>query len=416
MAFGKPPISPELAWELAVSTWRWIEARNEGQIVARAGIPALQPALDEEVAHWREEFGEDERIEPHALSLVVERHLRPEALGHEDGEAIIEAIGLAERLEAGYSSSQPLFARWAKAVTAKPPKELPLWWPNSPVLRAVEMLLAFRLTSARRKRRPKTRAAPFDELLTQTLRKTLDRYIAKKGARFDRDPDTIVARYLDRLRPLKEAYRPSGNWSAPLAFIKRDFLFRLDDEFRRQGSVAVKPGWVRKMRRLGRLGPDEAVTSEAVEALRAGAEARMTHSDAQRPNAREVVATLKGLHEQSVLALKLATLDPRKFPPDLLDELGGASQAEAIREWLAEDAMNRAPFPKGLVDPRLRVSTRALEGLIANYERKRRDKRGQPAPFAQDGRIKRIPASEIPDIVAFANKWAARRRSAEPGT
>lgn len=402
MAFGKAPLTEQQK--------AGFRAHAEKHLARHASpttrVPALRRYIDEELADLRRQFGNDPRLRQIAITLAVQNILETPGRTTVDGEAFIEAMAVSENVDAGRSFRRRPFAVWARRVTAAPPKyktrvRIPSF--GYAALSALELYFAFSLTT------PRSSRLGLADPLGQHLRtrcKAMLRYVARKGARFEREPEEIIDGWMSRRR-LRRVYAPSGNLRAPLAFLVREFRFSLDRERRRVGGHAVRTAWIRQMKRRGWLNDNEALTPDVVESLMDRAEANRTHAP---PAGSMTSATLRERLEQrqedgkNARAVAAARDAGKNLPAEFRDDLARADILEEIADWLAQPAATRAPLPAGAVTGEVALSPRSVDALVLAYERER------GRPFTKDGRSRHIPMRELDDIVAFANVRAEKRR------
>lgn len=402
MAFGKAPLTEEQKANF--------RAQAEAELARRATsstkrVPALQRYIDEELADLRRRFGNDPRLQQIAITFAVQNVLESPGRSTVDGEALIEAMAVSDKVDTGRPFRTAPYARWARAVTAAPPKyktrgRVPSF--GYAAASALEMYLAFLLTT---ERRPLGSADPLQEHLRKKCKAIL-RNAARKGVRFEREPEEIIDSWLSRRR-LRRVYAPSGNPRAPIAFLAREFRFSLDKERRSVGGHAVRPAWVRQMKRRGWLSDTDVLTADVVESLMSRAEANRNHAP---PAGSMTSATLREHLEQrqedgkNARTMVEAQIAGNALPADFRDRLAKAEILQEIADWLALPSTTRGPLPAGAIAASVGTSPRSVDSLVDAYEIER------GASLKRQGRSRLIPSAELDRIVAFANARAEKRR------
>jgi hypothetical protein len=405
MAFGKPPMSPALAAKIRANFAR---RQQRDALNPPEASSALDPYLEEEEGHWRSSFGDDARIAPHTVGMVIGDHLRSAFGEGADGEAVIEADIAEERLARGEEFEDPRFAAWAETVRAAAPKRDLADIPAFQTV-ALEMFEAFKFTSGLRTEAnwPSTW---YGARLLEAISGEMGR-ATRTGAQFEADPSSIVIDWIQKPRTLSPAYKPTGNPQAPLAFLRKQFYFDLDDEARAYGPFAVRPAWIRSMRHKGWIGADDVVTGELVAALLTRSEASERHAlPAGYLRGSDLREELERRQDAAELASQLSKCaDPTSVPPELRQQVLDSELSSPILEWLRLPPSERPPVPAGALSEDVAIGERSVDKLISDYERR------QGVTFPKEkGQGRSIPTTEVDRIVAFANELAGRTRHRTP--
>lgn len=431
MPSWKPPLTPELIERLRNNPPLFrAHAANTTEEVEEPEEPPrfLASYVDDELVSLRGTLGsgsncgeEDRKLEEVRLLRIAETFAFRDLLAAvgefhvdadgspADGEDVIEAMYIQERLEAGDMFEGTSLAAWATSMREASPKATPKGYTTAPFAYgywvANEMVFALLLT---RHGREVFRPSLMGQLVEQIcLLVLLDQ--RSVGARFARDPLQIVEDWRADLR-LSAAYRPGGGMGAPVAFLRTQFRFHLDRENRRIGELTVSRRRIRQLRQDGRIGRDANPSQEELLGLMAESVARMTH--APPPNFL-TSATLRDVlmqrQDEGTLAVDLAKSWAGRW--SAAEELLDATLSPAILEWLEQSPSARSPLPAGVLAPDIALGRRSVDALVKEYEAARETQ------FTRDGRSRLIPVTEVDAIVRFANaraRKATRRSLADP--